>query len=115
MKKEFYKSESDIYDSISNYIDSIFKSNNITEENLFVNKLDSKDKFHPLYGKKKLFLYLFHQSELFLKQIIWLFNKTTKALPSAKNVLFCSANTSNEELKAFLYRSVLCKNNQLLT
>ena len=91
----------DSLDSISNYINSIFKINKMTiEDNYKQMEIKScNDKGIYLYECEN------NSKEVF---IIKLFLDKTNKLPTAQNILIISEETSYEELQAFFYRAILC-------
>ena len=60
------------------------------------------------YEYRGVFLYLCEQLE---KDLFQIYKYLTKKTPIAQNILLCSKETTNEELTAFLYRSILCEFN----
>ena len=96
--------EQDSFKNINSYITSLFENNN---KNYY-------DKLIIIPEDKYKGIYLYEcDTNLMEEFIIKLFCVTLNQLPIAQNVLITSKETCEEEIQAFLHRSILCNYNTL--
>jgi hypothetical protein len=85
------------------YLESVLKINKLTLEKIYNPTLLKNEKLKRESG---VFTYVCEKPETNLFQI---YKCLTGNNPIAQNILLCNKMTSNEEITAFLYRSVLCE------
>jgi hypothetical protein len=96
-----------IFDSISNYIISLFKNNDTNFQKHYENMLIKEEKKERGIGIKKC-------DEISMEEyILYLFQEKLDKLPIAQNIIICSKETSVEEIQSFFYRAILCEYNTL--
>ena len=100
--------DEDSLDNISEYITSLFLNNHISLDDHFEQmKIWSKD-------NRGIYLYEHNCENSSMEQfIINLFWDKIRQLPIAQNILIANKETSDEEIQAFFYRSILCSYNTL--
>ena len=100
--------DEDSLDNISEYITSLFLNNHISlDEHFEQMKIWSKD-------NRGIYLYEHNCENSSMEQfIINLFWDKIRQLPIAQNILIANKETSDEEIQAFFYRSILCSYNTL--
>ena len=96
-----------IFDSISKYIISLFKNNDLNFSKHYENMLIKKEK-----NNKGIVLQKCEDISM-EERILILFRENLEQLPIAQNILICSKETSIEEMQSFLYRAILCEFNTL--
>ena len=97
----------DSLENISEYITSLFQSNDKTLE-------DHYNKMRIVSSKNDKGIYLYECTNNSMEEfIINLFWEKINELPIAQNVLITSKETSTEEIQAFFHRAILCNYNTL--
>ena len=102
----------DIIKNVCEYSLLVFESNQIIEpKNIFnSNKIKIKDEKNENY--KGIYLHL-SSIDFSEKEILSYYNKFTNNPPLISTILLCNSYTTEEEIIAFLYRSILCTENVL--
>ena len=106
-EKQYYDYTKQIFESISNYLISLFKANKLDLDKLYDNMLIKEDKKNKGISLQEC------QNESIEEYILSLFKDNLGKLPIAQNILICSKETSIEEVQSFLYRAILCDYNTL--
>ena len=102
---ELYNQNS--FDSISTYIASTFRNNNITLEDHYGKiKINSEEIYKGIYLQEC-------RNNSMDEYILELFMEKIGVFPISQNVLITNKETSLEEIQAFLYRAILCDFNTL--
>ena len=110
--EDYEKQHSDytkqIFESMSQYLISLFQTNKLDFDKLYDN-MKIKEDYKNIKGIsiKKC------ENESIEKYILYLYEEYLEKLPIAQNILICSKETSTEELQSFLYRAILCEYNTL--
>ena len=97
----------DMIKNVSNYLVIVFQVNGIESwQDVFnANKINIRDK----EGKKYEGIYLHISSEDNVEKEVLNFYRKMAGLPLYTTILMCNSFTTEEEIKAFLYRSILCE------
>ena len=96
-----------IFDSISNYMTSLFINNDLDLNKHYENmKILENNKYKGIFIKKCVKISM-------EEYILGLFIEKLDKLPIAQNILICSKETSIEEIQSFFNRAILCDNNTL--
>ena len=100
-----YKNEKDIIENIINYLEALINLNEVNINEIYSkNKVKNNVNLKPdLYRKVKDN----DCSELF-NNILKLYINLTGNPPILNNILICNEETNIEQIKAFLYRAILC-------
>ena len=88
----------------NNYLDKILIDNELTLEHIYKPTIIKKN----ILNDSGIFTHVCSQLE---KNIFHIYKFLTGNYPIAQNILLCNKDTSNEEITAFLYRSILCEFN----
>ena len=108
-EEQFRDHTQKVFVSISNYLISLFKNNDLDFNKHYDNmKIKEENKYKGISLKKCI-------NESPGQYILNLFINILGKLPIAQNILICSKETSIEELQSFLYRAILCEYNTLFT
>ena len=105
-KNSFSKFYKNFIDGCEMFLNSIFNENKLSSENLYKDNiiLEEYNKYSGIFldGCSNLETY-----------IIKRFEYLTSNMPTAKTLLLCNEETSEEEIISFLYRALLCKSKAL--
>ena len=101
-----YNNEEDNIENINNYLEQLFKENNVKIEDIYnKNKVLENIELKPgLYRKIKGGEY----SDL-LNNILNIYFNITGNAPILNNLLVCNEDTNIEKIKAFFYRAIFCE------
>ena len=102
----------DVIKNICNYSFIVLASNQINDVNSIftTNEIKIKDEKNESY--KGIYLHLSNE-EYQEHQILACYGRLTNNLPLYSTILFCNSYTTEEEIIAFLHRSILCDDNIL--
>ena len=102
-----YKNDKDIIENIINYLEALINLNEVNIKEIYSkNTVKNNENLKPnLYRKVKDN----DCSELF-NNILKLYINLTGIPPILNNILICNEETNIEQIKAFLYRAILCDN-----
>ena len=95
-----------VIDDCENYLNEVLKLNNLSLEEIYKDSL-----IHKEYKNKGVYINYIDRSENMERDLFLIYKYLTKNFPVSQNILFCTKDTSNEELTAFLYRALLCEYN----
>ena len=97
------------FQNISNYLITLFKNNEASFEKHYEKMLiEGNNNYKGIY---------LHQciNESIEEFVVKIYFDKLRQLPIAQNILFCYKETTQEEVQAFFYRSILCHYNTLFT
>ena len=104
-----YKDEfQNIIDNCNDFIDKAINYNNLSLTKIYEKTLIKNRSKLKMENYKGIYLFSCTKVE---KEIIQLYIFLSENFPIAQNILLCNEKTSNEEITAFLYRSILCEFN----
>ena len=86
------------------YINNLFSINNKTYEDIYKKNI-IKNEFSQYIG---IFFYLSENQDI---DSLFIYQKFTNNLPLNICFLYCTPDTTSDELIVFLYRSIYCNNN----
>ena len=108
-EEQFHDHTQKVFNSISKYLISLFKNNDLDFNKHYDNmKIKEENKYKGISIKKC-------KNESTGEYILSLFINIIGKLPISQNILICSKETSIEEIQSFLYRAILCEYNTLFT
>ncbi|OUM67355.1 hypothetical protein PIROE2DRAFT_58828 [Piromyces sp. E2] len=95
-----------MYNDVSNFLNELYKNNNIDLKNIYNKSLLSESSKRGIFSHSCLL-------ENIERNAIYCSLSLTDHFPNAHTVLYCNYNTTEEEIISFIYRSVKCKYNSL--
>ena len=95
-----------VIDDCEKYLIEVLEKNNLNLEQIYKDSL-----IHKEYKNKGVYINYIDRSENMERDLFLIYKYLTKNFPVSQNILFCTKDTSNEELTAFLYRALLCEYN----
>ena len=90
-----------MYKTCNNYIEQLYKDQNLNLKKIYNNKCKNRD-------LKEIQLSFFNFNEIDIAAI-QIFLQITKELPNPQNTLYCNLEISKEEIISFTYRAMLCE------
>ena len=95
--------EENIFFNIENYLKKELEKNYIN-----INKINEQNKILKRNEENEIYGIYLLQADNDKKYVIELYKYLTSKNPQEQYILYCNKETTNEELKAFLYRAIFC-------